>query len=61
VETLRVDLQGPETVPYVELLRDLLPKVRNEFAHPHQPWIVMPGDALNMMRLAVEITNQLWP
>ena len=50
-----------QRMPYVEVLADCLPKLRNEFAHPHAAWIVTPGMALEPIRIAVEIANQLWP
>jgi hypothetical protein len=50
-----------QPVPYVEVLAQCLPKLRNEFAHPHAAWIVTPGMALEPIRISVEIVNQLWP
>ena len=50
-----------QPTPYVELLLEFLPKLRNHFAHPHDSWIITPAMALEPIRLAVEIINQLWP
>lgn len=50
-----------QSAPYVEVLLTALPRLRNHFAHPHDSWIVSPAMALEPMRLAVEIINQLWP
>ena len=50
-----------QSSPYVEVLLHALPRLRNHFAHPHDSWIVSPAMALEPMRLAVEIINQLWP
>jgi len=50
-----------QSAPYVEVLLQALPKLRNHFAHPHDSWIVNPAMALEAIRLAVEIVNQLWP
>jgi hypothetical protein len=46
--------------PFVKELVESLPKVRNHFAHLHDAWIVTPAMALEPIRLAVEIINQLW-
>jgi hypothetical protein len=58
VSGLKVVYQG---TPYVEILAELVPKIRNQFAHPHANWILTPGMALDSILLAVEIANQLWP
>lgn len=49
------------TKPYIEILAEALPKVRNSLAHPHGHWIVTPGMAIEQICLAVELINQLWP
>jgi hypothetical protein len=49
------------STPYVEVLLQALPKLRNHFAHPHDSWILSPAMALEPIRVAVEIINQLWP
>jgi len=49
-----------QPTPYVQVLLECLPRLRNEFAHPHDAWVVSPGMALEPVRLAVEIINQLW-
>jgi hypothetical protein len=48
-------------VPYVDVLIETLPKIRNSFAHPDMHEILAPGQALNGLILAAEIINQLWP
>jgi hypothetical protein len=45
---------------FTKELVDSLPKLRNEFAHPHDAWVVTPCMALEPIRVAVEIINQLW-
>ena len=50
-----------QPVPYVKIVEKYLPDLRNEFAHPHAAWVVMPGTAFEAINLAVEIINQLWP
>jgi hypothetical protein len=50
-----------QSTPYVEVLLQALPRLRNHFAHPHDSWIVSPAMAWEPIRLAVEIINQLWP
>jgi hypothetical protein len=52
------------TIPSTSFVKELvesLPKLRNEFAHPHDAWIVSPAMAVEPIRLAIEIINQLWP
>lgn len=51
---------APKT-PYVDVLIDSLPKIRNSFAHPDMHEILAPGQALSGLILAAEIINQLWP
>jgi hypothetical protein len=48
-------------VPYVDVLIEALPQIRNSFAHPGIHAILAPGQALNGLILAAEIINQLWP
>jgi hypothetical protein len=50
-----------QNTPYVEVLLQTLPRLRNHFAHPHESWIVSPAMGWEPIRLAVEIINQLWP
>jgi len=50
-----------QPTPFVKVLEKVLPDLRNEFAHPHDMWIVSPGMVLEPIKLAVEIINQLWP
>src|SRR5258708_1236454 len=45
---------------FVKELVESLPKLRNEFAHPHDAWIVSPCMPLEPTRVPVEIINQLW-
>lgn len=48
-------------VPYVDVLVETLPWIRNRFAHPDVHVIMTPGQALDGLIVAVEIINQLWP
>jgi hypothetical protein len=50
-----------DSKPYVEVLLEHLPNIRNVFAHPHEDWLVMPGTALDAICLSAEVINQLWP
>lgn len=45
---------------YAEVLRKVLPNLRNSFAHPRGHSICMPGDALFALRFAAEFINQLF-
>lgn len=47
--------------PYVDVLIEWLPKIRNDFAHPDMHTIMPPGPALDPLIVATEIINQLWP
>ncbi len=56
--------EAPESlpeVPYVDVLIEALPRVRNRFAHPEIHTIVPPGMTVDGLILAAEIINQLWP
>ncbi len=60
------DFMGQQTepepkVPYIDVLIETLPKIRNSFAHPDMHEILAPGQALNGLILAAEIINQRWP
>lgn len=48
-------------VPYVDVLIQTFPWLRNRFAHPNMQAIMPPGAALDGLILAAEIINQLWP
>jgi hypothetical protein len=53
---------GPQPkVPYVDVLIQSFPWLRNRFAHPNMQSIMPPGPALDGLILAAEIINQLWP
>ncbi|HKV23177.1 MAG TPA: hypothetical protein VJN93_01170 [Candidatus Acidoferrum sp.] len=51
---------GPQ-VPYVDVLIQTSPWLRNRFAHPDMQSILTPGQALDGLILAAEIINQLSP
>ncbi|MGH7743784.1 MAG: hypothetical protein ACREQ5_03060 [Candidatus Dormibacteria bacterium] len=56
--------RNPESqppVPYVDVLIQTLPQLRNRFAHPNMQIIMPPGPMLDGLILAAEIINQLWP
>jgi len=56
--------RGPDPqpeVPYVDVLIQTFPWLRNRFAHPNMQNIMPPGPALDGLILAAEIINQLWP
>jgi hypothetical protein len=56
--------QTPQSLPenpYVDVLIEVLPKVRNRFAHPEMHAIIPPGMAVDSLTVATEIINQLWP
>jgi len=56
--------EAPESlsqIPYVDVLIEALPQVRNGFAHPQMHTIVAPGMTVDSLILAAEIINQLWP
>lgn len=46
--------------PYVDMLIESLPNVRNTFAHPDMHFIVPPGMTVDSLIVAAEIINQLW-
>ena|SRR5215469_2526920 len=53
---------GPQpNVPYVDVLIQAFPWLRNRAAHPNMQSIMPPGMALDGLILAAEIINQLWP
>ncbi len=56
----RAPERQPE-VPYVDVLIQTFPWLRNRFAHPNMQNIMPPGPALDGLILAAEIINQLWP
>lgn len=60
LEQMGIKTNVQSSVPFVKVLEESLPDLRNEFAHPHDMWIVTPGPALESINLAVEIVNQLW-
>lgn len=47
--------------PYVDVVIESLPKIRNDFAHPDMHTIMPPGMAVDSLIVAAEIINQLWP
>jgi len=56
--------RAPESqsqVPYVDVLIETLPKMRNRFAHPNMQIIMPPGPMLDSLIVTAEIINQLWP
>jgi len=56
--------KAPESLsvrPYVDVLIENLPQVRNRFAHPEMHAIVPPGMAVDSLIVTTEIINQLWP
>ncbi len=48
-------------VPYVDVLIQTLPQLRNRFAHPNMQIIMPPGPMLDSLIVTAEIINQLWP
>ncbi len=60
-EILGQDPEPQQEVPYVDVLVQAFPWVRNRFAHPNMQNIMPPGPALDGLILAAEIINQLWP
>jgi len=60
-EILGRDPEPQSEVPYVDVLIQAFPWVRNRFVHPNMQNIVPPGPALDGLILAAEIINQLWP
>ena len=46
--------------PYVDVVIESLPALRNRFAHPGIHTIVTPGMAVDSLILTAEIINQLW-
>ena len=48
-------------VPYVDVLIEALPIIRNMFAHPDIHTVMPPGMAVDCLIIAAEIINQLWP
>jgi hypothetical protein len=52
---------APPDEPYVDVLIERLPNVRNKFAHPQMHTIVFPGMVVDSLIVAAEIINQLWP
>lgn len=48
-------------IPYVDVLIESLPNIRNKFAHPEMHSIVPPAMAVDSLIVAAEIINQLWP
>ncbi len=54
--------KAPESLPvrpYVDVLIENLPQVRNRFAHPEMHAIVPPGMAVDSLIVTTEIINQL--
>lgn len=47
-------------IPYAEEVARRLTKFRNQFAHPHGHWIMVPGQAVDILVIAAEVINQLW-
>lgn len=60
-EILGQEPQPQPEVPYVDVLIQTLPQLRNRFAHPNMQIIMPPGPMLDGLILAAEIINQLWP
>lgn len=61
-EIVGSELAVPEPeIPYVDILIQSSPPLRNRFAHPNMQSILMPGQALDELILASEVINQLWP
>jgi hypothetical protein len=60
-EILGRDPEPQREVPYVDVLIQRFPWVRNRFAHPDMQNIMPPGTALDGLILAAEIISQLWP
>ena len=55
---------APESLPekpFVDVLIEALPQVRNRFAHPEIHTIIAPGMTVDSLIVAAEIINQLWP
>ncbi len=44
----------------MDLVIELLPKIRSSFAHPKMHSIVSPGLAVDSLIIAAGIINQLW-
>lgn len=60
-EILGRDPEPQPEAPYVDVLIQSFPWLRNRFAHPNMQTILAPGQALDGLILAAEIVNQLWP
>jgi len=60
-EILGHEPESVPPVPYVDVLIQASPWLRNRFAHPDMQNILAPGQALDGLILAAEIINQLWP
>ena len=60
-EMLDGDPEPEQEVTYVDVMIRMFPWVRNRFAHPNMQNIMPPGTALDVLILAAEIINQLWP
>jgi hypothetical protein len=60
-EILGQDPEPQPEAPYVDVLIETSPWLRNRFAHPDMQTILTPGQALDSLILAAEIINQLWP
>ncbi len=52
--------ETPPEKPYVDVLIEDLPNIRNRFAHPEMHSIVPPGMVEDSLIVAAEIVNQLW-
>jgi hypothetical protein len=60
-EILGRDPEPQPQVPYVDVLIETLPQMRNRFAHPNMQIIMPPGPMLDSLIVTAEIINQLWP
>ena len=56
----KVSPSGLAKANYPKVLADVIPPLRNAFAHPRYHAIVTPGDALFDLQIASELINQLF-
>lgn len=59
-EIVGPDQEPQPEVPYVDVVIQAFPWMRNRFAHPNMQNIMPPGPALDGLVVAAEIINQLW-
>lgn len=50
----------PKTEEYCRVLVDTIPSLRNAFFHPSMTTLIMPGQALSMIRISCELIDQLF-